>query len=118
MAPMAPTPRERDTDLMPTVDAGGRHPWMFLTSHAHVLLAVAADQDARVEDIAEQVGITTRQALTILRDLEEGGYLQRTRTGRRTHYTLSPARPFRHPSIAHHTVSELLAIFSDESPHP
>lgn len=64
------------------------------------------------------MGITIRQALTILRDLVEGGYLKRTRTGRCTHYTLSPARPFRHPSIAHHTVAELLAIFSDESPRP
>jgi len=115
---MAPTPPAQDSDLVPAVEEGLPRPWRFLTSHAHVMLAVAADPDARVEDIAERVGITTRQALTILRDLEDGGYLQRTRTGRRTHYTLSPSRPFRHPSIAHHTVSELLAVFSDESPHP
>ncbi len=115
---MASTPRVQDTDLVPAVEGDGPRAWRFLTSHAHVLLAVAADADARVEDIAERVGITTRQALTILRDLEEGGYLQRTRTGRRTHYTLSPSRPFRHPLIAHHTVSELLAVFSDESPQP
>jgi hypothetical protein len=89
--------------------------WMFLTSHAHVLLAVAADPDRRVEDIAGQVGITTRQALTILRDLEEGGYLQRARTGRRSHYTLSADRPFRHPAIADHNVAELLAIFSGQA---
>ena len=114
---MTPTPAAQDTDLVPTAEGGGPRPWRFLTSHAHVLLAVAADPDARVEDIAEQVGITTRQALTILRDMEEGGYLKRTRTGRRTHYTLSPGRPFRHPSIAHHTVAELLAIFSEESVH-
>jgi predicted transcriptional regulator of viral defense system len=115
---MAPTPPAQHTPPVTTVERGGPRPWRFLTNHAHVLLAIAADPDARVEDIAEQVGITTRQALTILRDLEEDGYLQRTRTGRRTHYTLSPARPFRHPSIAHHKVAELLAIFSDESPHP
>ena len=115
---MTAVPPAQDTGRVPTVERGGSRPWRFLTGHAHVLLAVSADPDARVGDIAEQAGITTRQALTILRDLEEDGYLQRTRTGRRTHYTLSPARPFRHPSIAHHTVAELLAIFSDESPHP
>ena len=89
--------------------------WRFLTNHAHVLLAIAADPDRRVEDIAGQVGITTRQALNIMRDLEDGGYLTRTRTGRRSRYTLSAERPFRHPAIADHNVAELLAIFTDQS---
>jgi len=84
---------------------------MFLTNHAHVLLAVAESPDARVDDIASRVGITNRQALSILRDLEEAGYLLRHRVGRRTHYTLDPDRPFRHPALSEHTVAELLDIF-------
>jgi len=99
---------------MPPATQKESRSWMFLTSHALVLLAIAADPDRRVEDIAGQVGITTRQALNILRDLEDGGYLRRTRTGRRSRYTLSAERPFRHPSIANHNVAELLAIFSDQ----
>jgi predicted ArsR family transcriptional regulator len=90
---------------------GGRS-WTFLTNHGHVLLAVAADPDGRVEDIASRVGITPRGALAILRDLEEGGYLVRTRRGRRTHYELRPHQPFRHPNEAEHEVDELLAIFA------
>ena len=92
---------------------GHVRPWKFLTNHAHVLLAVAADPGRRVEDIAADVGITTRQALSILSDLEGAGYLERARSGRRTHYTLHPERPFRHPSIAHHEVAELVALFAD-----
>ncbi|SDN84099.1 MarR family protein [Geodermatophilus sp. DSM 45219] len=88
-----------------------RPSWTFLTNHGHVLLAVAADPDARVEEIAARVGITARATLAILRDLEEAGYLVRTRHGRRTHYELQPHRPFRHPSTAAHEVDELLAIF-------
>jgi predicted ArsR family transcriptional regulator len=91
------------------------HPWTFLTNHGHVLLAVALDPDTRVDDIAARVGITARQALNILRDLEEGGYLRRERRGRRTHYTLSAARPFRHPLSAGHEVGELLAIFVERT---
>lgn len=83
---------------------------MFLTNHAHVLLAVAESPDARVDDISQRVGITNRQALSILRDLEEAGYLVRHRVGRRTHYTLEPDRPFRHPALSHHTVGELLDL--------
>ena len=90
---------------------GERRPWTFLTNHGHVLLAVAADPDARVDDIAQRVGITPRAALAILRDLEDGGYLVRSRRGRRTHYDVRPHQPFRHPSTAHHEVGELLAIF-------
>lgn len=98
----------------PSEGSGGRRrtSWTFLTNHGHVLLAVAVTPDARVEEIAAQVGITTRATLGILRDLEEGGYLVRTRQGRRTHYELQPHRPFRHPSTAAHEVDELLAIFT------
>lgn len=95
-------------------EAGGTHrrpPWTFLTNHGHVLLAVAADPDARVEEIAAQVGISSRATLAILRDLEEAGYLTRTRHGRRTHYEVRPHRPFRHPAAADHEVDELIAIF-------
>ena len=98
----------------PSSEAGGRRRrpyWTFLTNHGHVLLAVAAAPDALVEEIAAQVGITTRATLGILRDLEVAGYLVRTRRGRRTHYEVQPHRPFRHPSTAAHEIDELLAIF-------
>jgi DNA-binding MarR family transcriptional regulator len=91
---------------------GPRRPsWTFLTNHGHVLLAIAADPDARVTDIAARVGITPRAALSILRDLEEAGYVTRARRGRRTHYELRPHQHVRHPATAGHEVDELLAIF-------
>jgi DNA-binding MarR family transcriptional regulator len=89
-----------------------RPSWTFLTNHGHVLLAVAADPDSRVAEVARRVGISTRAALTILRDLEEEGYLVRSRRGRRTHYEVLPHRPFRHPSAAHREVDDLLAVFT------
>jgi predicted ArsR family transcriptional regulator len=89
--------------------------WTFLTHHAHVLLAVAAEPDALVQDIAVRVGITRRSTLSILRDLEEAGYVRRTRVGRRNHYGVNPRRPFRHQAQAGHTIGELLAVFTDPS---
>ncbi len=85
--------------------------WTFLTHHAHVLVAVASDPDARVAEVAATVGISERAALTILGDLEEAGYLRRERRGRRTHYEIVPHRPFRHEADAPHEVDELLRIF-------
>jgi predicted transcriptional regulator of viral defense system len=87
--------------------------WTFLTHHAHVLLAVAANNDATVRDIAAQVEISTRSAVTILNDLEKSGYLERERRGRRNHYVLHPERPLRHPSNASHTVGDLIAALLD-----
>ncbi|MGY1822937.1 winged helix-turn-helix domain-containing protein [Geodermatophilus sp. SYSU D00079] len=98
--------------------AGGRPPWTFLTNHGHVLITVAGDPDARVEEIAARVGISSRAALTILRDLEVAGYLTRTRRGRRTHYEVRPHQHFRHPATAAHEVDELLAIFRPDRTGP
>lgn len=96
--------------------ASERSTWTFLTNHGHVLLAVATSPDQRVSDIAAAVGITTRATLTILGDLEDAGYLSRTRVGRRTHYTLDPRRHFRHHLAGGHEIGELLAIFTTPAP--
>lgn len=87
--------------------------WTFLTHHAHVLLAVAANNDAAVRDIAAVVGVTPRSALTILNDLESAGYLEREKRGRRNHYVLHPDQPLRHPSNATHTVDDLIRALLD-----
>lgn len=87
--------------------------WTFLTHHAHVLLAVAANNDATVRDIADEVGISTRSAVTILNDLEDAGYLEREKRGRRNHYVLHPDRPLRHPANAAHTVGDLTSALLD-----
>jgi len=88
----------------------------FLTNHGHVLLSVAGDPDILVADIAERVGITTRAALQILKDLESAGYLQRARVGRRTHYTIRPHQHFRHPATAAQEVDGLLRLFAAPAP--
>lgn len=87
--------------------------WTFLTHHAHVLLEVARNPDATIEELAAAVGVSTRTAVTILNDLEATGYVERERRGRRNHYVLHPDRPLRHPSNAAHTVGELIDALSD-----
>ncbi|KEF33464.1 MULTISPECIES: helix-turn-helix transcriptional regulator [Deinococcus] len=84
--------------------------WTFLTNHTHVLLCLARRPDETLRRVAEQVGITERAVQRIVRDLEAGGVLVRTRQGRRNRYVVNPAVPLRHPLEAHHTVGELLAL--------
>lgn len=86
-----------------------RRGWTFLTNHAHVLVCIATTDDATGRDIAARVGITERSVQGIVADLVAGGYVVRTREGRRNRYALNPDLPLRHPIERDHTVGELLA---------
>lgn len=89
--------------------------WTFLTNHAHVLLCVAENPDARLRDIAEVVGITERAAQRIVTELEESNYLTRTRDGRRNRYTMNPNMPLRHPMDREYRVGDILHLFASSS---
>ena len=84
--------------------------WTFLTNHAHVLLCVTRDPDARIRDLADAVGITERAVQRILADLAESGYVTTERLGRRNVYRVNAKMPFRHPLEQHRDVSMLLDI--------
>jgi DNA-binding MarR family transcriptional regulator len=86
------------------------HQWRFVTNHAHVLQCIWADPTVRLRDIAVTVGITERTAAQIVNDLEEAGYLTKTRDGRRNYYEVHDKLPLRHPSHRHHTVGDLISF--------
>ncbi|MEM9132897.1 MAG: helix-turn-helix domain-containing protein [Actinomycetota bacterium] len=83
--------------------------WTFLTNHAHVLLALSRDPELRQRDIAFAVGITVGAVQRIIGDLQNQGYLETERVGRRNRYLINLELPLRHPLEADHTVGELLA---------
>jgi predicted transcriptional regulator len=89
--------------------------WTFLTNHGQVLLCIARDREVRIRDIAAAVGITERAAQRIVADLVEGGYVERTRVGRRNEYTLHTDRPLRHPLSQDHDVGEILDVLNTPS---
>jgi predicted transcriptional regulator len=73
-----------------------------------VLQTISADPTIRLRDIAETVGITERTAAQIVHDLEQAGYLSKTRQGRRNRYEVHAELPLRHPQHRHHTVGDLI----------
>ena len=90
------------------------HQWRFVTNHAHVLEVIATDPTARLRDIATTVGITERSAAQIVSDLEQAGYLTKTRDGRRNSYEVHDELPLRHPQHRHHTVGDLIRFLRDQ----
>jgi len=90
--------------------------WHFLTSHAQVLLCLHRSPDARLRDVALTVGITERATQRIVSDLIEGGYVTKTREGRRNRYALDPTVHMRHPSQHDHEIGEVLNLLKLDDP--
>jgi DNA-binding IclR family transcriptional regulator len=92
-------------------ESGGS--WTLLTGHGHVLVEIAHNPDARIRDISPVVGLTERTVQAIVADLEAAGYLTRTRTGRRTRYTVNHDSMFRHSAQQGHRVGPFLTLLAD-----
>lgn len=84
--------------------------WTFFTSHARVLAAIADDRDARIRDIAARCRLTERAVQRIIADLEQDGYLSRTRRGRSNTYRIEPGQMLRHPAETGVTVTSMLSL--------
>jgi hypothetical protein len=86
--------------------------WTLLTGHGHVLVEIARNPRARIRDISAIAGITERTVQAIVADLEAAGYITRSRTGRRTQYTVNPDSLFRHPAQDGHRVGPFLTLLA------
>ncbi len=86
--------------------------WTFLTNHAHVLLCITEDPNARLKDLAERVDISERAVKRIVSDLEHTGYISRKRFGRRNRYEVHLQQPIRTPITVSRTleIGALLAL--------
>lgn len=87
--------------------------WTFLTNHAHVLLCIRRDSDARLRDIAMAVGITERAVQKIVTDLVANDYLSVERVGRRNRYGIQSRKPLRHPLERNHRIGALLDLLQE-----
>jgi DNA-binding MarR family transcriptional regulator len=93
--------------------------WHFLTNHAQVLLCIQQNEEARMRDIGDAVGITERATQRITNDLVEAGYVTRERIGRRNRYRINRKVRMRHPAQREHPIGELLGLLSSvEEPTP
>ena len=87
--------------------------WGFVTNHAYVLRCLALSPSLTLREAAERIGITERAVQRIVAELEEAGYLMRSREGRRNRYVVREGRP-RHQLDRDLPLRELLGL--DDSP--
>lgn len=84
--------------------------WTLFSNHGHVLVVLSRDANARLRDVAIEVGITERAVQKIVRDLQDVGMLSVSKQGRRNCYTLHGSQPLRHALEEHCTVGQLMAL--------
>jgi len=83
--------------------------WGFITNHGLVLAAIAKHPHSTARDIGDTVGIRERTAHKIIMDLEEAGYITKTKVGRQNKYKIHPDVPIK-DEITDTTVGELLLM--------
>ena len=86
--------------------------WTFLTNHAHVLMYLAKNPSARIRDLAVEVGITERAVQRIIVELEDDGYMEHFREGRRNVYKVISRKPLRHRIEEHRQVHDLIKLIN------
>ena len=92
--------------------SGPREPpeWTFLTNHAVALLAIRDNPNARIAELASQVGVTERTCQRLVNDLVDAGYVGRQRVGRRNVYVVNPDTPLRASAVHHVSLRALLDL--------
>ena len=97
--------------------------WTLFSNHGHVLVCLARDPKARLRDVAADVGITERAVQKIVRDLQDGGMISITKSGRRNCYRIHGKQTLRHTLEADCKLRDLIKVINrpakrDESGRP
>ena len=69
--------------------------WSFFTNHGLILVAIAKQPQSTAREIGDAVGITERAAHRIIRELEEAGYITKTKVGRKNRYKIHADMPLK-----------------------
>ena len=92
--------------------------WTFITNHGLVLSYIFHNSTSTAREIANYIGVTERTTHKIISDLEQAGYIERRKIGRRNVYRVDPDLPLRHHTKQDVLVSELLEALTTKQPVP
>ncbi|HEY32086.1 MAG TPA: winged helix-turn-helix transcriptional regulator [Dehalococcoidia bacterium] len=84
--------------------------WTLISHHGLVLASISKNPEKTAREISDDVGITERTAHKIIIDLEQAGYITRSKNGRHNVYRIHPHMPLRN-TMSDAAVGELLELF-------
>src|SRR3990172_4047126 len=79
----------------------------FITNHGLVLFSIAKGRGKTAREIGDEVGVTERTAHKMILDLEQEGYITKTKVGNKNMYRVRPEVPIATSDVA---VGELLEV--------
>ena len=86
--------------------------WTLFSNHGHVLVCLARDNEARLRNVADDVGITERAVQKIVRELQQAGFISIRKHGRCNRYDINTRQTLRHALEAGCPVGGLLQLFT------
>jgi DNA-binding transcriptional ArsR family regulator len=86
--------------------------WNFLSNHGRALLCITHDPEARLRDIAAELGITERSAYAIVNDLTGAGYITKEKDGRRNRYQIRADLPLPEATDRDVAIGEVLGVLA------
>lgn len=89
--------------------------WTIFSNHGHVLFCLARDPGARLRDVAADVGITERAVQKIVRDLQDGGMISITKSGRRNRYRIHKKQKLRHELESRSKIRDLIRVINKDA---
>mgnify|MGYP001611110029 FL=1 len=89
-----------------------RGAWPVFSNYGPVLVCRSSNNEARVRDVAQEVGITERAEQKIVRDLQTAGYITIRKQGRCNRYRINRRKAMRHALESHVTVGKLLTLIA------
>ena len=87
--------------------------WTFLSHHAPVRIALVRQADAKIDELAAILGITSRSVVNVLNDLVDGGYLNKSKVGRRNVYVINREAKLRHATSGQKKVGDLIGSLGE-----
>lgn len=82
--------------------------WTFLTNHGRILAYIAKHPQITTQAMAQKAELSIRMVQQIITDLENSGYIERHKDGRRNRYTINTSVPMRHRLERDHAIGEIL----------
>src|SRR3990172_4343581 len=110
-AAMAPASRLPETEAVchgATGDSTMPKKWNFLSNYGLVLTHLFQNPRATLREIARGTDLTERAVYQIVRDLEEFGFIQKKRVGRRNIYNVDEAALFSYPVYQNLNVAQMI----------
>lgn len=86
--------------------------WTFITNHGAVLILIGRYERVTTRNLAEELGITERSVIRIIKDLEREGYILKERVGRVNQYQINHNALLRRKEVRDVAVGDLLEILT------